>query len=82
MAVSSRILLVTFLCTLLVTSSIAQNKKEEEEEEEDEPIEVDKKVNQAVVYDRRSVVVNGKRELFFSGSIHYPRSTPDVCIWF
>ncbi|XVF67927.1 hypothetical protein PTKIN_Ptkin10aG0161700 [Pterospermum kingtungense] len=76
MTVSARILWITFLCTLLLTSTIAHDKKEDEEEE-DEQIQVDKKGNQAVFYDRRSVVVNGKRELFFSGSIHYPRSTPD-----
>lgn len=34
---------------------------------------------QGVTYDGRSLIVNGKRELLFSGSIHYPRSTPDVC---
>ncbi|KAJ6409928.1 hypothetical protein OIU84_009424 [Salix udensis] len=31
-----------------------------------------------VTYDERSLIVNGKRELLFSGSIHYPRSTPDM----
>lgn len=31
-----------------------------------------------VTYDSRSVIVNGKRELLFSGSIHYTRSTPEV----
>ncbi|GMN48724.1 hypothetical protein TIFTF001_017899 [Ficus carica] len=31
-----------------------------------------------VVYDGRSLIINGKRELLFSGSIHYPRSTPDM----
>lgn len=31
-----------------------------------------------VTYDSRSLIVNGKRELMFSGSIHYPRSTSDV----
>ncbi|KAI3442466.1 Beta-galactosidase [Psidium guajava] len=33
---------------------------------------------QGVTYDARSLIVNGKRELLFSGSIHYPRSTPDM----
>ena len=27
----------------------------------------------AVTYDGRSMMLNGKREFFFSGSIHYPR---------
>ncbi|KAL0422907.1 UNVERIFIED_CONTAM: Beta-galactosidase 13 [Sesamum latifolium] len=31
---------------------------------------------QAVTYDGRSVIINGSRELLFSGSVHYPRSTP------
>lgn len=39
--------------------------------------------NQPVVtYDGRSIIINGSRELLFSGSIHYPRSTPDVRIFF
>ncbi|XP_056164652.1 beta-galactosidase 13-like [Syzygium oleosum] len=33
---------------------------------------------QGVTYDGRSLIINGKRELLFSGSIHYPRSTPDM----
>lgn len=35
----------------------------------------------AVTYDGRSMIINGSRELLFSGSIHYPRSTPDVFIF-
>ncbi|CAN1771305.1 Beta-galactosidase 13, partial [Linum perenne] len=31
-----------------------------------------------VRYDGRSLIINGKRQLLFSGSIHYPRSTPDM----
>lgn len=31
-----------------------------------------------VTYDSRSLIINGKRELIFSGSIHYPRSPPEV----
>ncbi|RVW38626.1 Beta-galactosidase 13 [Vitis vinifera] len=31
-----------------------------------------------VTYDGRSLIVNGRRELLFSGSIHYPRSTPEM----
>ena len=33
---------------------------------------------QNVTYDGRSLFINGKRELLFSGSIHYARSTPEV----
>ncbi|XP_068483389.1 beta-galactosidase 13-like [Phaseolus vulgaris] len=30
-----------------------------------------------VTYDGRSLIINGKRELLFSGSVHYPRSPPE-----
>ncbi|AES89386.1 beta-galactosidase-like protein [Medicago truncatula] len=33
---------------------------------------------QTITYDGRSLLLDGKGELFFSGSIHYPRSTPDM----
>ncbi|XP_057456552.1 beta-galactosidase 13-like [Lotus japonicus] len=32
----------------------------------------------SVTYDGRSLIINGKPELLFSGSIHYPRSTPEM----
>jgi hypothetical protein len=31
-----------------------------------------------VSYDRRSLMIDGRREIFFSGAIHYPRSPPDM----
>ncbi|XP_047325140.1 beta-galactosidase 16-like [Impatiens glandulifera] len=31
-----------------------------------------------VTYDGRSLIINGERKILFSGSIHYPRSTPDM----
>lgn len=31
-----------------------------------------------VTYDARSMIVNGERELLFSGSIHYPRMPPEM----
>ncbi|KAI3758607.1 hypothetical protein L6452_06174 [Arctium lappa] len=31
-----------------------------------------------VTYDGRSLIINGQRQILFSGSIHYPRSTPDM----
>lgn len=34
--------------------------------------------NAAVSYDHRSLVINGRRRILISGSIHYPRSTPEV----
>ena len=33
-----------------------------------------------VTYDHRALVIDGKRRLLTSGSIHYPRSTPDVIL--
>ncbi|KAA3462829.1 beta-galactosidase 13-like [Gossypium australe] len=69
-----RILLITFLSTLLITSSIAQK----EEEEEVDPNSPESTTPKEVTYDSRSLLVNGKRMLFFSGSIHYPRSPPDA----
>lgn len=36
--------------------------------------------NAAVTYDHRSLTINGQRRILISGSIHYPRSTPDVRI--
>jgi len=32
-----------------------------------------------VTYDGRSLIVDGQHKILFSGSIHYPRSTPEVC---
>ncbi|GMI73372.1 beta-galactosidase 13 [Hibiscus trionum] len=71
----SRILLITLLSILLVTSSIAQNTDEDDEGDDDG---AGSNIPKEVTYDGRSLMINGKRELFFSGSIHYPRSTPDV----
>ncbi|PON79887.1 Glycoside hydrolase [Trema orientale] len=31
-----------------------------------------------VTYDGRSLIIDGQRRLLFSGSIHYPRSTPEM----
>ncbi|XP_076956713.1 beta-galactosidase 16-like [Bidens hawaiensis] len=31
-----------------------------------------------VSYDGRSLIIDGQRKILFSGSIHYPRSTPDM----
>lgn len=32
-----------------------------------------------VTYDKKAILINGQRRILISGSIHYPRSTPDVC---
>lgn len=31
-----------------------------------------------VTYDRKAIIINGQRRILISGSIHYPRSTPEV----
>ncbi|RWR79133.1 beta-galactosidase 3-like protein [Cinnamomum micranthum f. kanehirae] len=32
----------------------------------------------SVTYDRKTIIINGQRKILISGSIHYPRSTPDM----
>lgn len=33
-----------------------------------------------VTHDGRAIIIDGEKKLLFSGSIHYPRSTPEVLI--
>lgn len=35
-------------------------------------------VKASVSYDSKAIVINGQRRILISGSIHYPRSTPEV----
>ncbi|KAJ4963706.1 hypothetical protein NE237_023645 [Protea cynaroides] len=35
-------------------------------------------VHCSVSYDRKAIVINGQRRILISGSIHYPRSTPEM----
>lgn len=35
-------------------------------------------VEAEVTYDGRSLIIDNQRKILFSGSIHYPRSTPQV----
>ncbi|GMP31842.1 hypothetical protein CsSME_00005895 [Camellia sinensis var. sinensis] len=35
-------------------------------------------VQSSVTYDRKAIVINGQRRILISGSIHYPRSTPEM----
>ncbi|KAK1394870.1 Beta-galactosidase [Heracleum sosnowskyi] len=35
-------------------------------------------INPPVIYDARSLIINGSRQLLFSGSIHYPRTQPEM----
>ncbi|KAL5557960.1 hypothetical protein UlMin_034171 [Ulmus minor] len=37
-----------------------------------------KLIESTVTYDKRSIIINGQRRIIISGSIHYPRSTPDM----
>lgn len=63
MVIMSRFLfLVTTLLSLLASFAVAEENK----------------TLGTVTYDGRSLIINGKREILFSGSIHYTRSTPDV----
>lgn len=40
-------------------------------------------VNSTTVgYDKKAILINGQRRVLISGSIHYPRSTPDVCSFY
>ncbi|OMO75598.1 Glycoside hydrolase, family 35 [Corchorus olitorius] len=32
----------------------------------------------SVAYDKKALIINGQRRILFSGSIHYPRSTPEM----
>lgn len=32
----------------------------------------------SVTYDSKALVIDGQRRILFSGSIHYPRTTPEV----
>lgn len=34
----------------------------------------------SVTYDSKAIVINGQRRILISGSIHYPRSTPEVLL--
>lgn len=34
----------------------------------------------SVSYDSKAIVINGQRRILVSGSIHYPRSTPEVLL--
>ncbi|KAK4490301.1 hypothetical protein RD792_000968 [Penstemon davidsonii] len=35
-------------------------------------------VNCSVTYDKKAIIINGQRRILLSGSIHYPRSTPEM----
>lgn len=67
-----RWLLTAILMVLLSSSSLAAKNGAKKK----------KKNSKEVTYDGTSLIIDGKRELLYSGSIHYPRSTPEVYIHF
>ncbi|OMO91660.1 hypothetical protein COLO4_18204 [Corchorus olitorius] len=40
----------------------------------------EKEVSATVSYDSKAIIINGKRRILMSGSIHYPRSTPQAAM--
>ncbi|KAL6531894.1 hypothetical protein OROMI_028257 [Orobanche minor] len=58
-----KFLLLALLLVVLVGNAYGKGKKNQ---------------SPVVTYDSRSLIINGSRQLLFSGSIHYPRSTPDM----
>lgn len=37
-------------------------------------------VSTTVTYDSKALIIDGKRRILQSGSVHYPRTTPDVSL--
>ncbi|KAJ6412098.1 hypothetical protein OIU84_005207 [Salix udensis] len=37
-----------------------------------------KLIHCTVTYDKKAIIIDGQRKILISGSIHYPRSTPDM----
>ncbi|KAG4973722.1 hypothetical protein JHK87_030543 [Glycine soja] len=70
-----KVLLITITFSLVIAATSAhedEKKMTTSNSHEDEGGE-----KKTVTYDGRSLIINGRRELLFSGSIHYPRSTPE-----
>ncbi|KAF2532781.1 hypothetical protein F2Q70_00033641 [Brassica cretica] len=62
---------ILLLISLCLKAGYAKEEKDDDEN--------NKKTNKkGVTYDGTSLIINGKRELLYSGSVHYPRSTPDM----
>lgn len=71
-----KVLLITIIVSLVISASSAHDEDNKKMTSESDDNDKDKK--KTVTYDGRSLIINGRRELLFSGSIHYPRSTPEV----
>lgn len=80
-----KVLLFFTLLSIIVSLTIVAGADKDDDNEDaggDVDIVINDKDNTAVTYDGRSLIINGKRSLLFSGSVHYPRSTPEVCSFF
>ncbi|XP_031475642.2 beta-galactosidase 11-like [Nymphaea colorata] len=55
-----------------------QQQDQQQQQQNQQQQDQQQQQQRGVTYDGRSLIINGKRELLFSGSIHYPRSTPDM----
>ncbi|KAK7258025.1 hypothetical protein RIF29_32405 [Crotalaria pallida] len=72
---------VIFIIVSLAFANAHKNNKNDDDDDDDDDDHVKTIVdngNKTVTYDGRSLIINGKRELLFSGSIHYTRSTPEM----
>ncbi|KAK4284853.1 hypothetical protein QN277_001631 [Acacia crassicarpa] len=63
MAIPRNRLLLTALLSILVSFALAHGQDQQKKE---------------VTYDGKSLIINGRHELLFSGSVHYTRSPPEM----
>lgn len=71
-AAAAAIVALLVLVGLTVCASAAGRVWGEEEEG------YDRTARREVTYDGRALILDGTRRMFFSGDIHYARSTPEV----
>ena len=64
-------LLSCYWCFMLFLAVIGSGRGHRHEHHDDRD-------HRNVTYEGRSLIINGHRKILFSGSIHYPRSTPQV----
>ncbi|KAH9691284.1 Beta-galactosidase 16 [Citrus sinensis] len=64
-------LLSCYWCFILFLAVIGSGRGHRHEHHDDRD-------HRNVTYDGRSLIINGHRKILFSGSIHYPRSTPQM----
>jgi len=68
-----KFVLITLLFTTASLTFASDNKEEKKNDSSDDGVQ-----KKEITYDGRSLIINGKRELLFSGSVHYTRSPPEV----